>query len=127
MRAFAGELGRLVAVFGFSLWTFLTVWLGGSGGGLTRTESNNSKTRLLLTGELRNYANAMTDFFAVNKKMARAYTGYATLFTLLPNIVTTLVLYYGGKLVLVGDLRAGQLISFMLYQQSLSSSFQTIG
>lgn len=69
----------------------------------------------------------MKEFFAVNIKMARAYVVYATLFTLLPNLVTALVLFYGGELVLVGELRAGQLVSFMLYQQSLSSSFQTIG
>ena len=69
----------------------------------------------------------MKEFFAVNIKQARAYAAYATLFTLLPNLVTALVLFYGGELVLVGELRAGQLVSFMLYQQSLSSSFQTIG
>ena len=74
-----------------------------------------------------NYSDSMVEFTALVKKMAVAYAGYATLFTLLPNLVTTLVLFYGGELVLVGKLRPGQLVSFMLYQLSLSSSFQTIG
>ena len=52
---------------------------------------------------------------------------YAVSFTLLPNIVTALVLFYGGKLVIAHELSGGDLVAFMLYQQSLSSAFNTVG
>ena len=50
-------------------------------------------------------------------------TGFATIFTFVPNIATALVLYYGGQLVLANpqELTAGKLFSFMLYNSSLSS------
>ena len=78
-------------------------------------------------GELDHYEAALGDYFAVNTKMALTYAGFATLFTLLPNLVTTLVLLYGGELVLAKQLAPGQLVSFMLYQQSLSSAFNMMG
>lgn len=42
----------------------------------------------------------------------------------LPNAVAAAVLGYGGSLVLAGRMSPGALVSFMLYQQSLSSAFQ---
>ena len=41
-------------------------------------------------------------------------------------IVTVLVLWYGGMLVLHGMLNPGALVSFMLYQQQLTSCFSAI-
>ncbi|KAK9850970.1 hypothetical protein WJX84_004301 [Apatococcus fuscideae] len=56
---------------------------------------------------------------------ALAYALYMTISTFLPNVTTAVVLFYGGNLVLDGSMSAGSLVSFMLYQQSLSSAFQT--
>lgn len=47
--------------------------------------------------------------------------------TFLAAAVVAVVLYYGGSLVLEGAMSAGALVSFMLYQQSLSGAFQVSG
>ena len=63
----------------------------------------------------------------MQRKEALAYAAYATTNTFLPNLVTATVLFYGGTLVLHNRMSAGALVAFMLYQQSLSSSFQLMG
>lgn len=60
----------------------------------------------------------------VQRKEAIAYGSYACTNTFLPTAVAAVVLYYGGNLVLQGHMSAGALVSFMLYQQSLTSAFQ---
>eukprot|EP00882_Tetradesmus_deserticola_P009457 GHRQ01009982.1.p1 GENE.GHRQ01009982.1~~GHRQ01009982.1.p1 ORF type:complete len:424 (+),score=181.45 GHRQ01009982.1:207-1478(+) len=60
-------------------------------------------------------------------KQAAAYSVYAATTTFLPSVVVAVVLYYGGILVLDGAMSAGGLVSFMLYQQSLSSAFSMMG
>jgi ATP-binding cassette subfamily B (MDR/TAP) protein 9 len=47
--------------------------------------------------------------------------------TFLAAAVVAAVLFYGGSLVLKGAMSAGSLVSFMLFQQSLSSAFQVGG
>jgi len=47
--------------------------------------------------------------------------------TFLSAAVVAGVLFYGGSLVLAGSMSAGSLVSFMLYQQSLSGAFQALG
>ena len=84
-------------------------------------------------------------------KEAIAYAAYAFLFTFLPSAVSASVLFYGmmmmniklentfltfcshiyglhpgGTLVLGGKMSPGALVSFMLYQQSLSGAFQSM-
>ena len=61
---------------------------------------------------------------ALQRKEAIAYGSYACTNTFLPTAVAAVVLYYGGNLVLQGHMSAGALVSFMLYQQSLTSAFQ---
>ena len=46
--------------------------------------------------------------------------------TLLPNAITIVILVYGGHLVLDGEMSAGNLVSFLLYQSSLSDSFNNL-
>ena len=46
--------------------------------------------------------------------------------SLLPNIITIVILVYGGHLVLSGDMSPGSLVSFLLYQSSLSDSFNNL-
>jgi ATP-binding cassette subfamily B (MDR/TAP) protein 9 len=79
------------------------------------------------SSETTDYSLKLQKYYFVNQRMAVAYTVYAVMFTALPNLVTALVLFYGGKLVIEGDLQPGDLVSFMLFQQSLSSAFNTIG
>lgn len=59
-------------------------------------------------------------------KQAIAYSAYAFLFSFLPSAVSASVLFYGGTLVLGGKMSPGALVSFMLYQQSLSGAFQSM-
>ena len=75
------------------------------------------------SSEAKDYSNKLNKYYVVNQKMALAYTIYAVMFTALPNLVTALVLFYGGKLVIEGELQPGDLVSFMLFQQALSNSF----
>ena len=64
---------------------------------------------------------------ALTYKAAIAYSGYATVATSLPQLVTALVVFYGGLLVRNGDISSGELVSFLLYLQSLSDAFSSIG
>lgn len=45
----------------------------------------------------------------------------------LPQLVTALVLLYGGQLVNDGVITSGQLVSFLLYLSSLSDAFNMMG
>ena len=56
-----------------------------------------------------------------------AYSAYAGITSLLPQLVTALVLFYGGKLVDRDGLEPAAIVSFMLYLSSLSASFDNMG
>lgn len=77
--------------------------------------------------ELLEFEGAMKEYLTLNIRNAVAYFGYATCVTSLPNLVTAVVLFYGGLLVRNGDLTSGELVSFLLYLQSLSDAFASIG
>ena len=77
--------------------------------------------------ELHEFQTCMQSYLALNIRSAIAYLGYATCVTALPQLVTALVLFYGGLLVRNGDMTSGQLVSFLLYLQSLSDAFGSIG
>ncbi len=63
----------------------------------------------------------------LQKREAVAYALYMSTNTFLAAAVVAVVLFYGGSLVLDGAMSAGSLVSFMLYQQSLSGAFQVAG
>lgn len=63
--------------------------------------------------------------FSQNKE-ALIYSVYASIAAVLPSATTAAVLYFGGLLVLERKLSPGTLVSFMLYQQSLTGSFQAV-
>jgi len=65
------------------------------------------------------FSNSVLFFIIVQAYMANN--------TFLTAAVVAGVLFYGGSLVLDGVMSAGALVSFMLYQQSLSASFQALG
>ncbi|KAG2435284.1 hypothetical protein HXX76_007360 [Chlamydomonas incerta] len=73
------------------------------------------------------YAAKLADFYKLQVAEAGLYTVYAAVNTFLPNLTLAAVLFYGGHLVLAGLMRPRSLVSFMLYQQSLTSAFQMIG
>eukprot|EP00735_Rhodelphis_limneticus_P010375 TRINITY_DN3110_c0_g1::TRINITY_DN3110_c0_g1_i1::g.3523::m.3523 TRINITY_DN3110_c0_g1::TRINITY_DN3110_c0_g1_i1::g.3523 ORF type:complete len:736 (+),score=195.13,sp/Q9NP78/ABCB9_HUMAN/41.68/0.0,ABC_membrane/PF00664.18/3.5e-57,ABC_tran/PF00005.22/2.4e-29,SMC_N/PF02463.14/1.5e-08,ABC_ATPase/PF09818.4/1.8e+03,ABC_ATPase/PF09818.4/0.0006,AAA_21/PF13304.1/30,AAA_21/PF13304.1/0.37,SbcCD_C/PF13558.1/0.07,DUF258/PF03193.11/0.021,AAA_16/PF13191.1/0.048,Zeta_toxin/PF06414.7/3e+03,Zeta_toxin/PF06414.7/0.22,Z len=78
-------------------------------------------------GELRRYKMSLMAFYQLQLNEAKMYVGYLGTISLLPNLVTVLVLYYGGHLVLNGEISGGNLVSFLFYQNSLSDAFNTLG
>jgi ATP-binding cassette subfamily B (MDR/TAP) protein 9 len=77
--------------------------------------------------EYKEFQECMEQYLSLNMKQAIAYSGYATCSTSLPQLVTALVVFYGGLMVRNGDMTSGELVSFLLYLQSLSDSFSSIG
>lgn len=77
--------------------------------------------------ELKEFAKCMETYLHLNYRSAVAYVGYCSCVTSLPNLVTAVVLFYGGLLVRNGDMTGGELVSFLLYLQSLSDAFGSIG
>lgn len=73
------------------------------------------------------YGVHLHEYYKLNVKEAWAYSFYACLTSALPNFVTALVLFYGGKLVLSGEISSGKLVSFLLYLSSLSDAFNNMG
>lgn len=61
------------------------------------------------------------------RHQANFYIVYLACTMMLPQAVTALVLFYGGKLAMEQRIRAGSLLSFVLYLQTLNSNFSTLG
>lgn len=78
-------------------------------------------------GELDRYVEKLTVALRHKQTQARAYSLYAAVITSLPLLVTALVLWYGGTLIIKGEISGGTLVSFAFYQASLSSSINDIG
>ena len=77
--------------------------------------------------EYKEFKRCMDEYLDLTFKSAVAYSGYATVSTSLPQLVTALVVFYGGLLVRNGKMSSGELVSFLLYLQSLSDAFASIG
>lgn len=73
------------------------------------------------------YGARLDVFYGLQRREALAYSLYAATTTFLPSCVAAAVLFYGGSLVLCGRMSPGALVAFMLYQQSLSGAFSTMG
>ena len=73
------------------------------------------------------YGAKLAAFARLENRAAGAYLLNATAVTFLPVVSAAGVLYFGGTLVLAGEMSAGALVSYMLYQTSLASSFSTLG
>ena len=78
-------------------------------------------------GELHEFEKIMKTYLHLNLRAAIAYLGYCTVVTALPYLVIAVVVFYGGLLVRNGDMTSGKLVSFILYLQSLSDAFSSIG
>ena len=77
--------------------------------------------------EYNEFKECMDEYLSLNNKSAIAYSGYATCSTSLPQLVTALVVFYGGLMVRNGDMTSGELVQFLLYLSSLSDAFSSIG
>lgn len=80
--------------------------------------------------EMNEFNMCMDKYLHLNSKSAIAYMGYASAITSLPQLVTAVVLFYGGLLVMADgpdSMTSGQLVSFLLYLSSLSDAFNSIG
>ncbi|CAE7949165.1 ABCB9, partial [Symbiodinium sp. KB8] len=70
---------------------------------------------------------AMEGFRKLMNRRAAFYLVYLSSAMMLPQAVTALVLFYGGKLAMSGQMHAGSLLSFVFYLQTLNSNFSTLG
>jgi len=77
--------------------------------------------------EMNEYEKSIGRYLELNNMSAGAYLWYMTAVTALPQLVTALVLLYGGQLVNEGKITSGQLVSFLLYLSSLSDAFNMMG
>jgi len=80
--------------------------------------------------ELQEYETYMDQYLILNARQTRVY--FLSNFSIysLPQLVTVLVIYYGGLLVLSDgkdSITSGQLVTFMLYLSSLNDAFSSIG
>eukprot|EP00629_Pelagomonadales_sp_RCC1024_P005862 CAMPEP_0119269954 /NCGR_PEP_ID=MMETSP1329-20130426/7143_1 /TAXON_ID=114041 /ORGANISM="Genus nov. species nov., Strain RCC1024" /LENGTH=790 /DNA_ID=CAMNT_0007269957 /DNA_START=145 /DNA_END=2514 /DNA_ORIENTATION=+ len=74
----------------------------------------------------RDYAEALAKYRRVGTFQALAYSCWQSFNTALPNFMTCLLLFYGGRLAHKGEITSGKLVTFMLLTQSLSDSFNTL-
>lgn len=75
----------------------------------------------------RAYDAKLAAFARLENTAALAYVANAAAVTLLPVASAAAVLYYGGTLVLSGEMSPGALVGYMLYQSSLASAFGQLG
>jgi ATP-binding cassette, subfamily B (MDR/TAP), member 9 len=73
------------------------------------------------------YESKLKEFYNIQVKQAIMYALYMVINTFLSAAVVAGALFYGGTLVLNNLMSAGSLVSFMLYQQSLTAAFQSLG
>jgi len=77
--------------------------------------------------EANQYRSKLDHYYSLGIKEGWVYSFYAMTTVFLPQMVTALVLFYGGKLVLDGEISSGKLVSFLLYLQTLSDGFNMMG
>jgi len=77
--------------------------------------------------EIARYRGDLDEFVGYQIEFAVAYCFYVIFTTVLPVAVTCCILYVGGVSVYHGRMGGGALVSFLLYQQQLSASFQSLG
>ncbi|CAJ1460331.1 unnamed protein product [Effrenium voratum] len=77
--------------------------------------------------EVRRFATAMAVYRRLMKRRGTFYLCYVTSTMMLPQVVTALILFYGGKLAMTGEVHASSLLSFVFYLQTLNSNFSILG
>eukprot|EP00558_Chaetoceros_sp_UNC1202_P002052 CAMPEP_0197255952 /NCGR_PEP_ID=MMETSP1429-20130617/73703_1 /TAXON_ID=49237 /ORGANISM="Chaetoceros sp., Strain UNC1202" /LENGTH=720 /DNA_ID=CAMNT_0042719379 /DNA_START=130 /DNA_END=2292 /DNA_ORIENTATION=+ len=80
--------------------------------------------------EMKEFQKSMDVYLALNFRSAVAYVGYAAVYSSLPQLVTAVVLFYGGLLVMADGhdhMSSGELVTFLLYLSSLSDAISSMG
>lgn len=77
--------------------------------------------------ELQRFGAKLLEFVELMKRQARMYIFYLSGTMILPQVVTALVLFYGGKLAMEKRIQSDALLSFVFYLQTLNSNFSTLG
>ncbi|KAM6155784.1 ABC-type oligopeptide transporter ABCB9 [Rhynchocyon petersi] len=73
------------------------------------------------------YARKLQQVYKLNRKEAAAYTYYVWGSGLTLLVVQVSILYYGGHLVISGQLTSGNLISFIIYEFVLGDCMESVG
>eukprot|EP00971_Amphidinium_carterae_P124255 2461566-Amphidinium_carterae.1 len=66
-------------------------------------------------------------FKKLQYRRAAYYIGYLALVVALPQLVTALVVFYGGRLAAMEEIEAKILLSFVFYLQTLNTNFSQLG
>ncbi|KAF3850500.1 hypothetical protein F7725_012272 [Dissostichus mawsoni] len=77
-------------------------------------------------GEADTYLSKLLVMFQLNKKQALAYAGYMWSSCISELALEIAVLYYGGHLVVSGQMSSGSLISFFIYMLELGECLESI-
>ncbi|XP_029426836.1 ATP-binding cassette sub-family B member 9 [Rhinatrema bivittatum] len=77
--------------------------------------------------EASNYLEKLQQVYILYKKEALAYTYYVWSTGLTQLVLQISILYYGGHLVISGQITSGNLISFIIYEFLLGDSMESIG
>jgi ABC-type multidrug transport system fused ATPase/permease subunit len=77
--------------------------------------------------EIREYRGGLQLLLALGFQQAYAYVGYMFFVVGAPQLVTVAVLFFGAHMVLDGQVKAGDMVAFVFYQQSLSEAIGSIG
>jgi len=77
--------------------------------------------------ESRRFSEKLAAYLKLVAQQARFYIVYLACTSMLPQFVTALVIFYGGKLAMEGHIKASNLVSFVFYLQTLNSNFSTLG
>lgn len=77
--------------------------------------------------EAQRFGAKLAEYAKLVRDMARFYTVYMISSIMLPQCVTALVLFYGGKLASEGGLDTSSLLSFVFYLQTLNGNFSAMG
>ena len=85
------------------------------------------KTHAAEGGVMASYSKKLDAYYQTQVNQAIMYAIYLVISTFLSAGVITAVLWFGGDLVFSNRMSPGSLVSFMLYQQSLTGSLQQLG
>jgi ABC-type multidrug transport system fused ATPase/permease subunit len=77
--------------------------------------------------EIREYRGGLQLLLALGFQQAYAYVGYMFFVVGAPLLVTVAVLFFGAHMVLDGQVKAGDMVAFVFYQQALSEAIGSIG
>ncbi|XP_006865439.1 PREDICTED: ATP-binding cassette sub-family B member 9 isoform X1 [Chrysochloris asiatica] len=77
--------------------------------------------------EAKVYSQKLQQVYKLNKKEAAAYTYYVWGSGLTLLVVQVSILYYGGHLVISGQMTSGSLISFIIYEFVLGDCMESVG